>query len=170
VLKRLLKQVGQPKAKPRARRRYPRVLRPLFQLGDCLELSAGDRIFHVVVCRIRQHRGRCDYVVLVMKDLPDASAASFRKGRFIGHHVWHFERGNVPGPHVTFLDHAMLVREGNPFRVVAHVELDPERFTLGSFGGVLNMQDVVDDFERTLARRGGASSRRPMPLAELLRV
>jgi hypothetical protein len=139
----------------------------MFELGDCLEMSAGGRVVYAVVCRIRQHRGRCDYAILVMSDVREATLAAFHEGRFVGHYVWHFERGNVPGPHVIFLDHAMLVREGSPFRIVARVSLDAERFTLGSFGGVMCLQDVVDDFERTLARCNG-TGQRPIPLAELL--
>ncbi|MEO5689381.1 MAG: hypothetical protein ABIR54_18650 [Burkholderiaceae bacterium] len=43
----------------------------------------------------------------------------------------------------------MLLREGNPCRRVAHVELDETRYGMGSFGGVLDMSHVIADFERT---------------------
>ncbi|MCY4756352.1 hypothetical protein [Pelomonas aquatica] len=170
VLNRLLKQIAQPKVKPRPRRRYPQVKRRLFELGDCLELTmVGQKTYRGVVCKIDQRRGRCEYAVLVMANLPDSAPDSFRAGTYFGHYIHHFAVGRLAGPHVIRMDHAMLVREQCPFRVVGRVDLDPESYSPGSWGGVLCMQHVVDDFERTLANDMGAFRKQRLPLSNLLR-
>lgn len=170
VLNRLLKQVAEPKAKPRSRRRYPQVKQLLFEMGDCLELTTAIRVYRAVVCRIDQRRGRCDYVVLVMGDMPDSTLGAFRQGNYFGHYIPRQSAGKIAGPYVIRIDHPMLVREGNPLRVVGRLALDPDRYMPGSWGGVLTLQDVVDDFNRTLTKGEAVFSQRRLPLAELLRA
>jgi hypothetical protein len=63
----------------------------------------------------------------------------------------------------------MLIREGNPFEVVSHIDLDEAKFEWGSFGGVLNIDDVVADFERTM-NDAKAFGLRLLPLNALLRT
>jgi hypothetical protein len=63
----------------------------------------------------------------------------------------------------------MLIREGNPFEVVSHIDLDENKFEWGSFGGVLNIDDVIADFERTM-NDAKVLGLRLLPLSALLRI
>ena len=47
------------------------------------------------------------------------------------------------------LEHRMLVRAGNPFQIVGRVDLDETKYILGSFKGIVEVKDVVEDFKRT---------------------
>jgi hypothetical protein len=148
ALERLLKQTATPKARPRPRRKYVVVNDKLYAVGDCLELTAGDRVYRGVVCKIREDRGACEYALLVMHPDTTSTRESFERGHYYGNGAWVPEVSNA-GPHVIRLTHRLLVRAGNPFRKVAHVDLDDSRLTYGSFGGVLDMSHVIKDFERT---------------------
>lgn len=168
VLERLLKQTAVPKARPRARRKYATVARKLYAVGDCLELVTDERAYRGVVCELLERRGACEYLLLVMHPKTRSTQKSFESGRFYGHFIG-TPTGSVVGPHVIRLEHRMLLREGNPFVVVAHVELDAAKFTTGSFGGVLDMADVIADFERTQDPGSPFVWSQPHPLATLLR-
>jgi hypothetical protein len=120
----------------------------LYAVGDCLELVAAERTFRGVICKMLERRGRCEYAMLVMAPETRSTRQSFEAGKFYGHFVG-TPTGSVVAPHVIRLEHRMLLREGNPFTIVARVELDTAKFMLGSFGGVLDMGHVVADFERT---------------------
>lgn len=168
ALERLLKQAATPKARPRPRRKHAKVRDKLHAEGDCLTLQAGEAMYFGVVCQVSEYRGQCDYVMIVMAPLPEATREAFEAGQFFGHFIGTAD-GMVAGPHVMRLDHRMLVREGNPFRVVAHVDLDPGKFRPGSWGGILSLAHVIDDFERTLTEDQSVFGRRSMRLAALLR-
>ena len=148
VLNRLLKQTELPKAKPRARRKYATISNKLYAVGDCLELVIDERAYRGVVCKILERRGACEYALLVMHPKTRSTRKSFESGKFYGHFIG-TPTGSMVGPHIIRLEHRMLVRAGNPFSVVARVELDAAKFMTGSFGGILDMGDVVADFERT---------------------
>lgn len=167
VLERLLKQTATPKARPRPRRKYAQIKDKLYAVGDCLVLPWEDRTFFGVVCKLSEHRGQCAYVMIVMAPLRGQTREDFEAGGYFGHFIG-TPTGNLPGPHVIRLDHRMLVREGNPFRIVARVALDPARFMPGSFGGVLSMEHVVRDFERTLNDGKPVFGRKRLPLRDLL--
>jgi hypothetical protein len=148
TLNRLLKQTGTPKAKPRARRKYPKISNKLYAVGDCLELVSDTSTYRGVVCKILEYRGQCEYAILVMHPDTVSTRESFASGRYYGHGIW-TEHGSLAGPHVIRPEHRMLVRANGPFKIVAHLDLDESKFSLGSFGGVLEMSHVVADFERT---------------------
>lgn len=169
ALKRLLRQTEQARKAPRARKKYAKVQNKLFELGDCIVLDGEFGVHLGVVCMIEEYRGRCEYAILVMHPDTQRSAEGFANGCYYGHkiHSTLHEEGFIRGPHVICPEHRMLLREGNPFRKIGHLDLDPSRYHLGSFGGVLTVQDVIDDFARTLANKP-AFGRDLMPLRELL--
>jgi hypothetical protein len=82
---------------------------------------------------------------------------SFESGYYWGHVIGSSidKRGYVLGPHVIRLEHRMLLRENNPFKTLGHLDLDETVYFMGSFGGVLNMQHVIEDFEGTSSNRFG---------------
>jgi hypothetical protein len=63
----------------------------------------------------------------------------------------------------------MLVRSGNPFVILGHVELDDTKFILGSFGGVTKIDDVIDDLRRT-EMHPDIFGEKLLPLGELIRL
>jgi hypothetical protein len=160
VLTRLLGQVRSARVKPRPRKKYASVGRKLFRVGDCLLLDLPGEVHRGVVGKILEHRGTCEYAVLVMEKGTASSVEAIANGRYYGRRIPSYgsESGFALGPHVIRLDHRMLLREGNPFVVVGNVPLDEQRFMLGSFGGVLNIGDVIDDFNRTERNSGGMSN------------
>jgi hypothetical protein len=100
----------------------------------------------------------------------NSSVESFLSGSYFGRRIPSSldQGGFVFGPHVICPEHRMLVRSGNPFVVVGHVELDPTKFTLGSFGGVLEMSDVIEDFVRT-EQKSAQFGNELLPLRDLLK-
>lgn len=168
TLGRLLRQLARPRSKPRPRKRYSTITKRLFEVGDCLELSTDCVTYRGVVCKLIESRGRLEYAILVMSRETVSSTASFASGSYFGHLV-STPNGNLPGPHVIRAEHRMIVRSGNPFVIVGHVELDETKFMLGSFGGVLEMSHVIEDFERTLTR-SEVFHRKLFPLRHILKV
>ena len=165
VLSRLLRQIKAPRQKPRARKKHAKVRRKLFLAGDCVELSTESRTYRGVVCTIREYRGDCEYAILVMVPETESTAESFASSAYFGRRI-RTPEGRTAGPHVICPEHRMLIRERNPFLVVGHLELNPESFILGSFGGVLDMNDVFADFARTIEQAAVFGNQR-LPLAEL---
>ena len=58
----------------------------------------------------------------------------------------------------------MLKLHGNPFLTVGNVALDPDKFLLGSWAGVVAMEGVVEEFVRI------KNGRFLFPLSELLKT
>lgn len=155
ALQRLLRQLAVARKLPRPRRKYAQIKSKLHAVGDCLELQAGGRIYRGVVCKIHEYRGNCDYAILVMHANTRPDRKSFESGRYYGRKIYNGSTGDhILGPHVIRPEHRMLVRAGNPFKPVCHVHLDQEKYMCGSFGGVLDMSQVIADFERTQTRPG----------------
>lgn len=168
VLGRLLRQISVPRKTPRPRKKYTKVSTKLFAVGDCLSLDADGQVHRGVVCKILEYRGQCEYAMLVMEGRTESTVESFVSGSYYGHRIPQGGDGFVFGPHVIRPEHRMLKRSGNPFVVIGHVELDPSKFTLGSFGGVLEMRHVIEDFVRT--KKSAAAFRHELlPLRELLK-
>jgi len=170
ILGRLLKQISVPRRTPRARKKYSKVKTKLFSVGDCLHLDTGSLIHRGVVSEILEYRGACEYFILVMEEHTESTVESFKSRRYIGRRIPNSfaKNGFDFGPHVIRPDHRMLMRHGNPFVVVGHVELDPTKFSTGSFGGVLDMEDVIEDFVRT-KQRCAAFGNELLPLRDLLK-
>lgn len=164
ALRRLLTQISTPRKNPRARKKYPTVQKKLFSVGDCLHLVSGAKTYRSIVCTILEYRGRCEYAMLVLAPSSSIASAEYY-GRKIPSSL--HESGFVLGPHVIRPEHRMLVREDNPFEVVAHVDLDLTKFRLGSFGGVLEMSHVIADFERTI-ESSAVFGNELLPLSDLL--
>lgn len=151
ALNRLLRQVASPRAKPRPRKKYSTIREKLFEVGDCLALPADGVTYRGVVCKLLEYRGTLDYAILIMSSETASSIESFVSGSYLGRHIY-TQDGKLAGPHVIRPDHRMILRAGNPFVIIGHVELDTTKFMLGSFGGVLEMSHVIDDFKRHLTR------------------
>ena len=151
ALKRLLRQLASPRTKPRPRKKYSTIRQKLFEVGDCLALPVDGVTHRGVVCKLLEYRGRLEYAILIMSSETASSTASFASGSYLGRGIY-THNGNLAGPHVVRPEHRMIVRSGNPFVVIGHVELDETKFMLGSFGGVLEMSHVIEDFERMLTR------------------
>jgi hypothetical protein len=164
VLDRLLRQIAAPRKSPRPRKKYAQVETKLFSIGDCLSLNGSHR---AVVCKIIEYRGSCEYAMLVMEPGTGDTVNSFAKGRYFGRRI-PSPRGFTFGPHVIRPEHRMLVRSANPFTNVGHLELDPEKYILGSFGGVLEMKHVIEDFVRT-ETNASKFGMELLPLADLLK-
>lgn len=105
-----------------------------------------------------------------MEPAADSTVESFVSGNYSGHKILSSleARGFVFGLHVVPIDHRILKREGNPFRLVGRVDLDETRFSRESFGAVFNMKDVIQDFERTETSRKVVSNAL-WPLRQLIR-
>jgi len=133
-------------------------------------LVVDEKTHRGVVCKILEYRGQCEYAVLVMKPTADSTIESFVSGNYYGLQIPSSldARGFVFGPHVIRIDHRILMREGNPFEVVGRVNLDETRFSLGSFGSVFNMKDVLKDFEHMETQPKAISNDLP-PLRQLIR-
>src|SRR6267378_7133581 len=106
--------------------------------------------------------------LLVMEPRTASTVESFIAGRYFGRRIPSAKGGSVFGPHVIRPEHRMIVRSGNPFAMVGHVELDPDKFMLGSFGGVLEMEHVIKDFVRTESN-APQFGRELLPLRDLLK-
>ncbi|MGA3371065.1 MAG: hypothetical protein ABSC48_04820 [Terracidiphilus sp.] len=151
TLNRLLHQISVPRPKPRPRKKYPKIQTKLYSVGDCLELTTHEKVYRAVVCSVLEYRGVCEYAILIMGPETLSNLESFKLGYYWGHLIGSTfdKRGYVFGPHVIRLEHRMLLRENNPFKTLGHVDLDETVYSMGSFGGVLNMQHVIEDFGRT---------------------
>lgn len=171
VLARFLRQISGPRKTPRGRKKYARVKTKLFALGDCVALEADGQMHRGVVCRITEHRGECDYAILVMERQTESTVESFLSGKYFGRRIPSslLDSGFELGPHVIRPAHHMLRRAGNPFAVIGHIELDPSKFVLGSFGGVMDVADVVEEFVTT-EKNAAAFGRELLPLRDLVRT
>ena len=168
AVQRLLRQIAVPRKVARPRKKYAQIRSKLHAVGDCLELPAGERIYRGVVCKIHEYRGNCDYAILVMHADTRPDRESFESGSYYGRRIYNGATGGyILGPHVIRPEHRMLVRAGNPFKLVCHVHLDQDKYMCGSFGGVLDMSHVVADFERTQTRPG-TFGLQLLPLHDLL--
>ena len=170
TLLRLMRQIAEPRHNPRPRKKYAKVRTKLFSVGDCVRLADDQKTHRGVVCKILEYRGQCEYAVLVMEPADDSTVESFVSGNYYGHKISSSldARGFVFGPHVIRIDHRILKREGNPFRLVGRVDLDETRFSLGSFGAVFDIKDVIQDFERT-ETSSKVVSNALLPLRQLIR-
>lgn len=170
TLVRLMRQIAEPRRNPRPRKKYAKVRTKLFSVGECVRLADDQRTHRGVVCKIIEYKGQCEYAVLVMEPAANSTVESFVSGNYYGHKIPSSldARGFVFGPHVILIDHRILKREGNPFQLVGRVDLDETRFSLGSFGAVFDMKDVIQDFRRTETSRKVVSNAL-WPLRQLLR-
>jgi hypothetical protein len=176
VLDRFLKQITVPKAKPRPRKKYAKIKDKLFQVGDCLLLRDGDRTHKGIVCQINEYRGDCDYAILVLEDGTEPNVPSFKRANFVGRRIpcssaipgVSGERGFIYGPSVLRPEHRMILREGIVFEIIGRVSLDLSQYMMGSFGGVLTKQHVLEEFRRIHDDRTVFHDDL-IPLAELLR-
>jgi hypothetical protein len=170
TLLRLLRQIAKPRAKPRPRKKYPTVRTKLYSVGDCVQLAAGKKVYRGVVCKVLEYRGQCEYALLVMAPAIGSTNESFESGNYYGRRIPSSldTRGYVFGPHVIRIEHSILVRADNPFQSVGRVELDESKYCLGSFGGILNMKDVIEDFERT-ETKAKVFGNDLLPLRQLMR-
>lgn len=169
ALSRLLRKVGTPRKNPRKRKAHGIVKHKLFELGDCVQVTSENAVHSGVICKIHEHRGHCEYFILVMAPIEGTAVKSFVEGSFFGQRIPSFaEDGSklLCGPHVIRPEHRMLLRAGNPFHIVGHVDLDEAKFMPGSWGGILEMKHVIEDFERTEANR--IPRKTLIPLRELL--
>ncbi len=171
TLARLLKQIVKPRRVPRERKHYLSVRTKLFSVGDCISLESAGQLHKGVVCKIIEYRGRCEYATLVMDSRIEATIESFKAGRYYGRQIPSTidDGGSVPAPHVIRLDHRMLVRNGNPFVISGHVELDDTKYIMGSFGGVSTIDDVIEDFTRT-ENPPHIFGEKLLPLSELIKL
>jgi len=166
VLERLLEQTATPKARPRPRRTHAPVRDKIFAVGDCLELVTASRTWRALVCKVGDKRGRCEYMIAPMRSVRRATRRAFEDGKVFAH--WIGTPGeDVVGVHVIRLEHRALVREGNPFTVVAQVELDPTLYMLGSFGARTDIDAIEAHFERI--EQNTFLQRTPIPLVHMLR-
>ncbi len=151
ALFRLLKVVAKPRKVPRKRKKNLKVKSKLFKAGDCISICDDKTSHKGVVCKIIEHRGQCKYAILVMDINIELTIDSFVAGRYYGRRLplSIHGGGSVLAPHVILPDHRMLVRSSNPFAILGNVELDENRFILGSFGGVSDIDSLIEDFRRT---------------------
>ncbi len=103
-----------------------------------------------------------------MEDIAKVTVKFFLAGNYYGRRIPNWGGGFAYGPHVIRLEHRMLVRSGKPFAVVGHVEMDADKFNLGSFGGVLEMGHGIADFVRT-KKNAAAFRLELLPLSDLLK-
>src|ERR1035437_5707807 len=82
ALLKLLRQIAVPRPKPRPRRRYSKVRTKLFSLGNCLQLTAEQKVYRGVVCKILEYRGQCEYAILVMGPNTVLTTESFESGSY----------------------------------------------------------------------------------------
>jgi hypothetical protein len=169
VLARLLEQAATPKARPRPRRVHAPVKAKLFAVGDCLVLATPSRTWHALVEKVVDKRGRCEYMIVPMRSVRRATRRAFEAGKVFAHWIGSPD-GPLVGAHVVRLEHRALLRAGNPFTTVAHVELDPPRHIPGSYGAPTEIADIAAHFERIerFPDRLGLH-RGPIPLARMLR-
>lgn len=169
ALNRLLRQIAAPRSNPRPRRKYATIRSKLFSVGDCVQLKSARRTYKAVVCKLLEYRGQCEYAMLVMGPETTADLQSFSDGYYYGRRIPSslHSAGFILGPHVIRPEHRMLVRSQNPFETLGHLELDQTRFMLGSYGGVLEMEHVLSDFERT-HESSALFGEHLLPLSDLL--
>lgn len=167
----LMRRIAAPRVKPRPRRKYSQVKTKLYSLGDCLRLAAEQKVHRGVVCKILEYRGRCEYAILVMGPSAGSTIESYSSGSYYGHVIPSSldQRGYVFGPHVMLLEHRMLLRAGNPFQVLGRIDLDETAYSLGSFGGILDVNGILEDFDRT-ETNPQLFGLKLLPLQQLIRV
>ena len=134
-------------------------------------MSADQRKYRGVVCEILEYRGQCEYAVLVMARNTVSTIESFEAGHYYGRKIPSTldERGFTFGPHVIRLEHRMLLRAGNPFQIIGRVDLDKAKYCLGSFTGVLDIEDMFEDYRRT-EKKPELAGFELLPLRELMRI
>ncbi len=170
VLHRFLKQIMTPRKKPRPRKKYAKIEKKLFQIGDCLLLRDGEDIHKGVVCQINEYRGHCDYAILVLERSTAPNLASFLKANFVGRRIpstFH-EKGFIYCPAVLWPEHKMILREGVAFEVIGRIDLDPSQYVPGSYTGVLSKKDVLAEFRRIYEDRE-VFGEQLLPLTELMK-
>lgn len=152
TLQRLLTLTGKPRTRPRRRKTYGKVARRLYSVGDCLALDDGHIVHKGVVCEINERRGRCLYNVLVMEALTAADAQDFPRRGYFGH-ILPYHRTNLvleyAAPHVVRVEHRLLMKMGNPFHRIGHIDLDETRIRVGSCGVTPTLKAIVEDFRQT---------------------
>jgi hypothetical protein len=158
---RLDEQVPAPGAKPRAAKDK------LFAVGDCLEFATASRTWHAVVCKLRDKRGRGGYYIVPMRSVRRATRRAFEDGKVFAH--WMSD--DVVGVHPICVGHRALLDDGNPFRIVARVALDPALCMVARYGADTAVADIERDFERIEQHDAGPMSlqRWPIPLVHMLR-
>jgi len=170
ALLRLLRKISTPRSKPRPRKKYLKIRTKLYSVGDCVQFTASEKVYRGVVCKILEYRGQCEYAVLVMGPNTASTVASFASASYYGRRIPSTldKRGYTFGPHVIRLEHRMLVRASNPFQILGRLDLDETTYCLGSFTGILDMRDALEDFERT-ETKAKMSDYELLPLRQLLR-
>lgn len=169
VLARLLERTDTRKTRPRPRRTHAPARDKLFVVGDCLQLVTRSRTWYALVEKVIDKRGRCEYMIVPMRSVRRPTRRAFEAGKVFAHWIGS-PQGELVGVHVVRLEHRALLREGNPFTTVAHVELDPARHVPGSYGGPTEVADIAAHFERIERQMpdGLSLQRWPIPLARML--
>jgi hypothetical protein len=161
---------GQERSHHGTLRALPKVRTKLYSVGDCLHLAAEGRVYRGVVCKILEYRGQCEYAILVMGPHTISTTESFEFGTYYGRRIPSTldKRAWILAPHVIRPEHHMLVRAGNPFQILGRVDLDETTYCLGSFGGVIEMKNIIEDFER-METKAKVFEYELLPLRELMR-
>lgn len=159
VLRRQLSRLSNPKPKSRPRKKYRKVDRLLFSVGDCLVYhhSNGDS-YPLLVCDVSQDRGECLYsmVPVVVVDSSRAVACEHvANGHFVGRKIpsSFAALGFTYGFSVTRPEHRELIKYADDFSKVGRVEIRTDNAGIGSFGGIRTREDFEDDVVRILRDR-----------------
>lgn len=142
VLEKFIKQISAPNQSPRPRIIYETVKNKYYKEGDSLVLNLNNKEFKGLVIGISEYRGVCDYDIAVITP----------EGYVIGHKILStlHTAGFVYGASVVKLDHKLIEDNEEKFKVIGNFPLDPEKIETGSYGGVIDMGDVQEEFERII--------------------
>ena len=168
VLERQLARLSKPRRLPRKRRKYLKVTKFHFEVGDCLVYRFADGTRRgLVVGEILQNRGECTYYMFpVSNDAADPDDLSFfTEGSFPGHKVWAAAHPNgfEYGFHVTTPDHRLLIHFIDQFEKIGRIEINFENARVGSFGATMTKDVFEQDFDRILNEaKGGRATLFPI--------
>ena len=169
ALHRLLRQIAAPRKVPRSPKKSRTIKNKLFALGDCLKWSTDDKYYRNVVTRISEANGYYGYDVLLMGPDTGSTSDEYAASHYYGRLIQSYQ-GPILGPHVIFLAHRDLVRDGNPFEIVGRVNLDLSRFGAGTFGVMRAVSTLAQDLDRIRGAPGkpGLFGDVLLPLRDLL--
>lgn len=153
-----LKRLSKPRIRPRQRKKWRKVDKLLFSVGECvLYIHSNGKDYALLVCDITQHRGECLYsmVPIVVDSANDITVETITKGSFVGRKIPSslHENGFVYGFSVLRPEHRELIKYDKTFRSIGRVTIRTDNAEIGSFGGIQTQKDFEEDLVRILERR-----------------
>lgn len=150
-LNKFYKKIHTPKEKIRKRKKYLKVVNPIYKLGDCVYFSLDEYGYiPAVIANIFQNKNEYNYGFCFIEYNQKAKPIFeiYIKSKLFGRKIKDSfnEHGYVWGLDYVYVDHKDMLKIKNEFKIVGTIELDENSYNVGSFGYASNIEELENHY------------------------